>query len=190
MHLCGKRYIDRVEDVTKVTVYSNQPEVELFANGVSLGKKTAADHFFYFDVPNAGETELVAVANGLQDTSRIRKVDTFNEAYRLKEKNAILNWFDITEVEGHFSLNDKIGEILQTLQGKLLFMGMFAKMMPKKGDKVMGGFEMNDAMMQMLGGFTVLRLSGMIGTMGINLTKEDLLTMNAKLNKIKKPKQK
>ena len=190
VHLCGKRYIDRVEDVTKVTVYSNQPEVELFANGVSLGKKTAADHFFYFDVPNAGETELVAVANGLQDTSRIRKVDTFNEAYRLKEKNAILNWFDITEVEGHFSLNDKIGEILQTLQGKLLFMGMFAKMMPKKGDKVMGGFEMNDAMMQMLGGFTVLRLSGMIGTMGINLTKEDLLTMNAKLNKIKKPKQK
>ena len=34
----GKLYVDRVEDVTKVTVYSNQPEVELFANGVSLGK--------------------------------------------------------------------------------------------------------------------------------------------------------
>jgi len=36
VHLTSKRYIDRVEDVT---VYSNQPEVELFANGVSLGKK-------------------------------------------------------------------------------------------------------------------------------------------------------
>ena len=34
VHICGKRYIDRVEDVTKVTVYSNQPEVELFVNGV------------------------------------------------------------------------------------------------------------------------------------------------------------
>ena len=38
VHICDKRYIDRVEDVTKVTVYSNLPEVELFANGESLGK--------------------------------------------------------------------------------------------------------------------------------------------------------
>ncbi|MBQ8448624.1 MAG: glycoside hydrolase family 2 protein, partial [Clostridia bacterium] len=189
VHLCGKRYIDRVEDVTKVTVYSNLPEVELFANGVSLGKKTADDHFFYFDVPNVGETKLVAVAGEFKDEGTIRKVEVFNEAYRLKEKNAILNWFDITEVEGHFSLNDKIGDILETMQGKLLFMGLMAKMMPKKGDKVMGGFEMTDGMMGMLGGFTVLRLSGMIGTMGINLTKEQLLDLNAKLNKIKKKKK-
>jgi len=55
---------------------------------------------------------------------------------------------------------------------------------------MMGGFEMNDSMMQMLGGFTVLRLSGMIGMMGVELTKEDLLALNAKLNKIKKPKNK
>ncbi|MBQ8165873.1 MAG: glycoside hydrolase family 2 protein, partial [Lachnospiraceae bacterium] len=34
VHLCGKRYVDRVEEVTKVTVYSNQPQVELFVNGV------------------------------------------------------------------------------------------------------------------------------------------------------------
>ena len=27
IHLCGKRYIDRVEDVTRVTVCSNQPEM-------------------------------------------------------------------------------------------------------------------------------------------------------------------
>jgi len=185
VHLCGKRYIDRVEDVTKVTVYSNQPVVELFANGVSLGKKEAADHFFYFDVPNNGETKLVAVAGDLKDESVIRKVDVFNEEYRLKEKNAVLNWFDITEVEGYFSLNDKIGDILAKPEGAQLFMGMFAQMMPKKGDSVMG-FEMNDGMMQMLGGFTVLRLSGMMGTMGVNLTKEQLLGLNAQLNKIKK----
>ncbi|MEE0945813.1 MAG: glycoside hydrolase family 2 TIM barrel-domain containing protein [Acutalibacteraceae bacterium] len=190
VHLCGKRYVDRVEDVTKVTVYSNLPEVELFANGVSLGKKTAEDHFFYFDVENKGETQLIAVAGDYKDYGKLRKVEVFNEEYRLKEKNAILNWFDITEVEGHFSLNDKIGDILGTLQGKMLFMGFAAKLMPKKGDKVAGGFEMNDSMMSMLGGFTVLRLSGMIGTMGVNLTKEQLLDLNAKLNKIKKPKKK
>ena len=187
VHLCGKRYVDRVEDVTKVTVYSNQPTVELFANGVSLGVKEAPDHFFYFDVPNAGRTHLVAVSGALKDEGEINKVDVFNEAYRLKEKNAVLNWFDITEPEGYFSLNDKISDILATLKGKMLFMGLMAKMMPKKGEKVMGGFEMNDGMMSMLGGFTVLRLSGMIGTMGINLTKEQLLDLNAQLNKIKKP---
>jgi hypothetical protein len=38
-----------------------------------------------------------------------------------------------------------------------------------------------------MGGFTFIRLAGMIGTMGVNLTKEQLLDINAKLNKIKKP---
>ena len=187
VHICGKRYVDRVEDVTKVTVYSNLPEVELFANGVSLGKKTAPDHFFYFDVPNKGTTELKAVAGEHTDTSVINKVEEFNEAYRLREKSAILNWFDITEVEGYLSINDKLSDIMATPEGMQMFGSIFAAMLPKQGDKVAGGFEMNDAMMQMMGGFTFIRLAGMIGTMGINLTKEQLLDINAKLNKIKKP---
>ena len=188
VHLCGKRYIDRVEDVTKVTVYSNQPAVELFANGVSLGiQESDGLPFFYFDVPNAGRTYLVAVAGELKDESILNKVEVFNEAYRLKEKSAILNWFDITEIDGHLSLNDKLSDIMATPEGMQLFGGLFAQMLPKEGDKVAGGFEMNDAMMQMMGGFTMIRLAGMIGTMGINLTKEQLLGMNAQLNKIKKP---
>ena len=75
VHLCGKRYIDRVEDVTKVTVYSNLPEVELFVNGESIGKKSAEDHFFYFDVKNVGESTIVAKAGELSDEGKIRKVD-------------------------------------------------------------------------------------------------------------------
>ena len=190
VHLCAKRYVDRVEDVTKVTVYSNLPEVELFANGVSLGKKSAPDHFFYFDVPNVGETKLLAVAGECRDESTIRKVEVFNEDYRLKEKNAIINWFEITMPEGRLSLNDKMSEIMATLRGKLVLMRLFMKIMPKKGDKVAGGFELGDEMMQMLGGFTLLRLSGMVGMMGVTLTKEDLLKINKKLNRIKKKKKK
>ena len=190
VHLCGKRYVDRVEDVTKVTVYSNQPTVELFANGQSLGiQEHNGLPFFYFDVPNAGTTHLVAKAGELTDESVINKVEVFNEDYRLKEKGAILNWFDITEVEGYLSLNDKMSDVLATVQGKLLFAGMMAKMMPKgkKGEKPKAmGFEINDDMMQMMGGFTVLRLTSMLGVMNINMTKEDLLDLNAKLNKIKK----
>ena len=187
VHICGKRYVDRVEDVTKVTVYTNQPSVELFANGQSLGKKESADHFYYYEVPNDGETILKAVAGDCTDESRIRKVDTFNEAYRLKEKGAILNWFDITAPEGYFSLNDRIDEIMQNPEGKELFMQMMAQM--SAGQQQEGEekpVEMNEKMMKMLGSFTVIRLTSMMGVMGGALTKEKLLGLNAMLNKIKK----
>ena len=202
VHLCGKRYVDRVEDVTKVTVYSNLPEVELFANGESLGKKTAEDHFFYFDVPNVGETALKAVAGDCTDEGAIRKVDTFNEEYRLKEQGAILNWFDINEKEGYFSLNDKMGDIMATLPGKLwaLSMGLTLKKKMSAGkkeqgeEKKSGGFSVDlknaGGIMDMLGGFTVLRLTCMMGMMNIAFTKEELLKFNKQLNRIRKPKKK
>ena len=205
VHLCGKRYIDRVEEVTKVTVYSNQPSVELFANGVSVGvQENNGLPFFYFDVPNTeAETKLVAVAGDLKDESVIRKVETFNEDYRMKEEGAILNWFDITEREGYFSLNSKMSEIMSTLRGKLWLGGMMLAMKkkmdankkPQEGEKKKGGgFEIDlkgiKGMGQMLGGFTVLRLTSMMGMANISFTKEELLEMNAKLNKIKAPKKK
>ena len=193
VHLCSKRYVDRVEDVTKVTVYSNLPEVELFANGVSVGKKTAEDHFFYFDVENKGETELVAVAGEYKDESKIRKVDTFNEEYRLVEKGAVLNWFDIDAPEGRLSLNDKMSDVLSTFRGKLIFMSLVKKLMggKKKGGMKAAGFEVGPEMMAMMGGFTVLRLFTLMGgMMDVGFTKEQLLALNKKLNKIKKPKSK
>ena len=196
VHICGKRYVDRVEDTTKVTVYSNLPSVELLANGESLGVLEAEDHFFHFEVPNSGETKLEAVAGECRDESLIRKVAEFNEDYRLKEAGAILNWFDVTEIPGRLSLNSKIGDVLDTFQGKLLMLSTMKKLMPKpkKGEKSEGisaaGFTVDKSMMKMLGGFTVLRALNMAGGMlSVPLTKEDLLALNAKLNKIKAPKK-
>ena len=193
VHLCGKRYVNRAEDVTKVTVYSNCETVELFANGVSLGvQQNNGLPFFYFDVPISGTTNLTAVAGELKDESVICRVDKPDESYRLREKGAVLNWFDVTEPEGYLSLNSKMSEIMDTVRGKMMMMGLFMKLMPKAGkgkeDAKPMGFELNEGMMQMMGGFTLLRLTGMLGMMNINFTKEELLDMNAKLNKIKKPK--
>ncbi len=194
VHLCGKRYIDRTEDVTKVTVYSNMPEVELFANGISLGTKTAPDHFFYFDVPNIGETRLEARAGECRDESMIRKVDTVNQDYVLKEQGAVLNWFDIDTPEGRYSLNDKISDIMLSFRGKLWFIKLGLKLKKsmgsgEKGKSKAAGFEIpTDGIMKMLGGFTVLRLSSMAGMMNISFTKEELLGMNKQLNRIKKHK--
>lgn len=187
VHICSKRYVDRVEDVTKVTVYSNQPEVELFVNGKSVGKKAAPDHFFYFEIENKGESQIVAVAGDCRDESVIRKTETFNEAYRLREKGAILNWFDITEPEGYFSINDKISDIMSCEGGRKVFEGLFAGIQESMKGKEHAGFEMNENMMKMMGGFSVLRLSNLMGTAGVKFTKEQLLAINAQLNTVKKP---
>ena len=94
-------------------------------------------------------------------------------------------------MEGYLSLNDKISDVLATTQGKLLFMSFASKLMPKgkKGGapKVMG-FELTEDMMKMVGSFTILRATSMMGSLNITLTKEQLLDLNAKLNKIKKAK--
>ena len=183
VHICGKRYVDRVEDVTKVTVYSNQNTVELFANGTSLGvQKNNGLPFFYFDVPNAGTTQLVAIAGECRDESVIRKVDTFNEAYRMKEKGAILNWFDITEVEGHYNLNHKMSELAKSQEAMAVFGAFLMPLLPKSEN---GSAAFSTDMMGMLGSFTVIRLINLMGMMLTEkLTKEQLLDLNAKLNAV------
>ena len=63
----------------------------------------------------------------------------------------------------------------------------------KKKDKKAGGFEVDlkggGDIMAMLGGFSVLRLSSMMGMMNINFTKEELLKLNKQLNRIRKPRK-
>lgn len=59
------------KSVTSVTVYTNEPSVELFANGKSIGvQKRGEFPFFYFSVPNEGETVLTAKAGDCTDESR------------------------------------------------------------------------------------------------------------------------
>lgn len=185
VHICGKRYVDRVEDVTKVTVYSNLPEVELFVNGESIGTKKSPEHFFYFQVPNAGETTLTAVAGECRDESYIRKVEEFNPAYRLVEKGAVLNWFDITEKEGYYSLNDKMADVLKAPEGQELFTSLMENMGQKEENILMKPENM-EKLMKMMGSFTVLRMLNTMGAVNDSMTKEQMLALNARLNQIPK----
>lgn len=192
VHICGKRYVDRVEETTKVTVYSNQPEVELFANGVSLGKQSSPEHFFYFEVPNTGETTLEAIAGDCKDHSFIRKVEVFNEEYRLREKGAILNWFDITAPEGFYSLNNKISEIMESEEaGKILTEFLTPLVSSMMGADTMGEQKEEDKensslnkIVDMMGSFTILRLTSLLGAGHVEVTKEQLLDLNEQLNKV------
>ena len=199
LHICSKRYVDRVEDVAKVTIYSNCDEVELFRNGESVGKqKKGAYPFFYFEVKNEGTSTLEAKAGDLTDTATINKVDTPNEDYIMKEENQVINWFEITTPVGYFSINDSIGDIMSTFKGKIALFKllMLMKKVMSQGTKdgkpeVMGfSFDIssiNKSMIQslygMVKGFTIKRVFMMIGN---KFSKEQILEVNAMLNKIKK----
>ena len=175
IHLCGKRYIDRVEDVTKVTVYSNQPAVELFANGVSLGVKEAEDHFFYFEVPNVGETKILVKAGELTDEGIIRKVSEPNPDYILKEKGAVLNWWDIIEIPGYASLNTKLAKV--NAAAGIPYVQALLK--PIIGEAA------QPQVLTMLDSMSVLRMVNLLtGSLHIELTKDILMDLNAELNKI------
>lgn len=189
VHICGKRYVDRVEDTTKVTVYSNLPEVELFANGISLGKQTSDVHFFYFDVPNTGRTTLKAVAGQCSDMSTIIKVAEPNPAYILNDVvgGEVLNWFDIDTPEGYFNINDNLSDIMANPQGQALFAGIMKQMMASKPGGMDIKPEQNSGLMKMMGGFTVKRIMSMAGTMGgAPVSKDQIIALNKQLNQIKK----
>lgn len=190
VHICSKRYVDRVEDVTEVTVYTNQPQVELFANGKSLGVMKRGEYpFYHYKVKNEGETKLVAKAGDCVDESVIRKVDTFNTDYVMKEQGAVINWFEIETPPGYFSVNDTIGDVLSTFKGKIFALKM-VKIIKKTlggsgegGSMSAAGFKINKTMLDMAKGFTIKRVFMMLGG---KFTKEQILEINSMLNKIKK----
>ena len=136
---------------------------------------------------------LTAKAGDCTDESRIRKVDKVNPDYVLQEEGAVINWFEIETPPGYMSVNDTIGDILATAKGKLLALKIVkmvrANMKKNKGKSTGGmadmakGMKINKSMIEMGKGFSVKRVCMMAGGL---FTKEQILEINASLNKIKK----
>jgi hypothetical protein len=106
--------------------------------------------------------------------------------------------FDVNVEMTPEMFTDKVSDIMKSFRGKLWFVKMGLKLKKKMnagkkdGEKKSGGFDVDlksgDGLMQMMGGFTVLRLTSMMGMMNVNFTKEELLKLNKQLNRIRKPK--
>lgn len=92
VHIAGKRYADRPEQVTDVKVYTNQPRVALYADG-ELVAEHSGGKVHTFRVPLGKNTELKAVAGGCTDAAVLHRVETPNPAYKLKKgKSTSANW--------------------------------------------------------------------------------------------------
>ena len=85
---------------------------------------------------------------------------------------------------------------MKSPKGKLWFakfgLGLKKKFDAGKKDKTKNsGFDVDlsagSGLIEMMSGFTVLRLTSMMAMTNVSFTKEELLKLNKQLNKIKKP---
>lgn len=90
VHLCGKRYKYRAENVTNVTVYSNQRQVSLYQNG-QLVETKQGQHAFHFKLRMDKENHLEAKAGTLSDKAVIYKAAQPRPEYKVK-KGKSQNW--------------------------------------------------------------------------------------------------
>jgi beta-galactosidase len=72
LYITSRRYVLRTQSVTDVKVYSNAPEVELFLNGTSLGKRSAAAYGIFVwkgvELQSGGNT---LEARGVRDVTAL-----------------------------------------------------------------------------------------------------------------------
>ncbi|MBQ4282156.1 MAG: DUF4982 domain-containing protein [Spirochaetales bacterium] len=182
VHIAGRRYVDRCEDVTAVTVYSNRNEVELIANGISLGRKTGR-HSFRFDVRLDGNLELEARSGDLSDRIRIRRVSEPNRSYILAETAEIANWYEglnLVVRDGYLSVHDTVGTIIGTAEGRVLFYEIMKQREGNQAEGIASQVKMTEQMMEMT--MKDIQLSEVLRRSKFN--DDYIREINGKLNKI------
>lgn len=132
VHICSKRFVERVTEKIRVKIYSNESEVSLFVNGELFGK-TAAHNIFVFEnvTLKKGKNVITAKSGALEDSCEFIYTDTPNEEYVFKNDKAgtsVKNWFediyttgDFEYPEGYYSIRDTIGDIMKSPEGKSLW---------------------------------------------------------------------
>lgn len=119
IHLCSKRYIDRNEHITKIKVYSNLKDIELYVDGELIDKKSI-NKIAEFKINIFGKHHITIKSGKYKDEMDIKYVETPNENYVLKG-GGILNWFDAEGIkEGYYSLEDSASCLLDKEEMKEL----------------------------------------------------------------------
>ena len=182
VHLCGRRYVDRAEEVTKIKVYSNQPLVALYVDG-KLVEEQNGSRVFCFEVPISGVHTVTAQAGEYRDEITIKKVAEVNKEYLFVKEGDIVNWFDKEDFRKDcYSIGDTLGEIAKSPEANAIVQRLTAKASASRGD-VAESVKDNPALQRMMQRMT---LQSMLKQAGDVIKPEDIKALNNALQKIKK----
>ena len=191
--LCGRRYACHAEETADIKVYSNQSQVSLYRNGELFATQVGSRVFVFEQVPlEDGFTWLTAAADGCSDTVTIELVEEKPGIYTLPpdedDGDGVINWFEKIETvasdapmefsDTHFSVHDKIKDILAHDEAARILSAAFSSM---------SGMKLKKSMLSMMQDKTVIGLSEMFNAMGNTSAPDNALQIiNAELNKIQK----
>ncbi len=182
VHLCGRRYVDRVEEVTKIKVYSNQPCVALYVDGKPVEEQKGS-RIFCFEIPISGVHTVMAQAGECRDEITIKKAAEENKDYLFVKEGDIVNWFDKEDLRKDcYSIGDTLGEIAKSPEANAIVQKLTAKASASRGD-VAESVKDNPALQRMMQRMT---LQSMLKQAGDVVKPEEIKALNDALQKIKK----
>lgn len=182
VHVCGRRYVERTEDVTEIKVYSNEQSVTLFVDGVE--RETAeGSKVFKFEVPITGTHKIRAVSGACEDEITVKKVQKSNQDYIFNKQGDVVNWFDRDDFKAdHYSISDTLGELAQNEMANAIVQRLMAQASASRGD-VAESVKDNPALQRMMQRMTLVSL---LKQAGDAVSEEQMKALNDALQKIPK----
>ncbi len=183
IHLCGKRYVDRQENLTEIKIYSNQPSVSLLVDGQLFASENG-DKIFRFLVPISSEHVIEARSGDLLDRMKIRYCEAGNPDYSAHGSD-VVNWFDQDEQisrEGFYSIKDSMADIKCSPEAAVLLAEIMAISKESFGD-VAKAVTIPEAIQRKMDQDSLERMLKQVGEV---ITPDMIRTLNHQLNQIPK----
>ena len=188
VHLCGKRYHDRIEDVTEIKIYSNQKKVVLYVDDRETATLTG-EHVFKFDLPIYGKHKIKVIIPGINisDEMEIEKVSEPNPAY-FASKDKVKNWFDedveeTAKEDGYLSINSTMAEIQAVPEGAAIVNKIMEQMQKNTAGGMGANVKISPAMQAMIARQPLKKL---LQQGGMDIDSESFKNISEVLSKIKK----
>ena len=182
VHVCGRRYVERTEDVTEIKVYSNEQSVTLFVDGVER-ETSEGSKVFKFKVPITGTHKIRAVSGTCEDEITVKKVQKSNQDYIFNKQGDVVNWFDRDDFKAdHYSISDTLGELAQNEMANAIVQRLMVQASASRGD-VAESVKDNPALQRMMQRMTLVSL---LKQAGDAVSEEQMKALNDALQKIPK----
>ena len=188
VHLCGKRYHDRIEYVTEIKIYSNQKKVVLYVDDRETATLTG-EHVFKFDLPIYGKHKIKVIIPeiNISDETEIEKVSEPNPAY-FASKDKVKNWFDedveeMAKEDGYLSINSTMAEIQAVPEGAAIVNKIMEQMQKNTAGGMGANVKISPAMQAMIARQPLKKL---LQQGGMDIDSESFKNISEVLSKIKK----